>query len=379
MSCPLCRADLNRVGHQLVYSRKVTPALNNVVYENQAKARKAASGELNVIACKACGFAFNRSFNPAHILYTPAYDNRRTHSAVYRRHQMATAKKLAGLLAPRDRILEVGCGDGAFLKAISRINGCEAVGVDPVYAESPLRQGRVTFTGSIDNLHRREPFSLVIFQHVLEHIPEPSMLLKKIVSRYTKPGTRLYVEVPDLAWIMRCGSFFDFTFEHVNYFTRHTLEQTAADAYIVVEKIYSAYGGQYLCMIGTAGGRIDRIREDETQPYDLFPLQRRKDELLSAVHQAGKIYIWGASGKGAIFLCDLKKELGHRLVEAIDINPEKQGKFLPISGVEIHPPEQLAKESDYHLFIMNPIYKGEILEMLSDMTIILPNHRYRVC
>ena len=55
-----------------------------------------------------------------------------------------------------------------------------------------------------------------------------------------------------------------------------------------------------------------------------------------------------------------------KFVYAIDINPSKQGNFMPISGVQVLSPEEglnRLKPSSI-IVIMNPNYEAEILKIL---------------
>ena len=71
-----------------------------------------------------------------------------------------------------------------------------------------------------------------------------------------------------------------------------------------------------------------------------------------------KVVIWGASSKGVAFLTSL---LNGDVVEyAVDINPFKQGRFLPGAGQEIVGPEQLEAYRPDLVIPMNPIYLEEI-------------------
>ena len=51
----------------------------------------------------------------------------------------------------------------------------------------------------------------------------------------------------------------------------------------------------------------------------------------------------------------------------VDINPHKQGTFLPGSGLAVVPPAALTSAPPTHVIVMNPIYKDEIRAMLDDL------------
>jgi hypothetical protein len=80
------------------------------------------------------------------------------------------------------------------------------------------------------------------------------------------------------------------------------------------------------------------------------------------------VFLWGAATKGCLFLahCSNQKLLLDKVCFAIDQNPRKIGKYLPVSYVEIRSKQDLfdmAKPDDI-LIISNPAYKDEIAEEL---------------
>ena len=102
--------------------------------------------------------------------------------------------------APGDRILEIGAGGGHVLRMFPRSH-LTAVDVSPVFQETAranLRGYNVDFVlGEIDKLELpAESFDKIICTEVLEHVPEPSSILREI-KRLLKPTGRAVVTVPN--------------------------------------------------------------------------------------------------------------------------------------------------------------------------------------
>lgn len=79
--------------------------------------------------------------------------------------------------------------------------------------------------------------------------------------------------------------------------------------------------------------------------------------------------MWGAATKGCLFLahCAIKNRLIDKVRFAVDQNPQKVGKYLPGSLIEIRSKEEFfrsAKPGDL-LLIANPAYKDEIAAQVS--------------
>ena len=71
-----------------------------------------------------------------------------------------------------------------------------------------------------------------------------------------------------------------------------------------------------------------------------------------------KVVLWGSGSKGVSFLSTLA--LGDAIEYVVDINPYRQGHFMPSTGQEIIAPETLKDYQPDHVIVMNPIYCDEI-------------------
>jgi hypothetical protein len=91
-------------------------------------------------------------------------------------------------------------------------------------------------------------------------------------------------------------------------------------------------------------------------PNDIFlPLRKLKNK------HKNPVCIWGAASKGVIYSIFAKKN-NVEITCAIDINPSKQGKFLPVSGIPIVSPEYALSSFPVgtHVVVMNPNYTNEV-------------------
>jgi len=86
-------------------------------------------------------------------------------------------------------------------------------------------------------------------------------------------------------------------------------------------------------------------------------------EKIEHIRESGQsAVVWGAGSKGVTFL-NLIDPIG-QIEYIIDINPRKQGKYVPGTGQNILPPEFLREYQPDVVLVMNEIYKDEIQQIL---------------
>jgi hypothetical protein len=90
---------------------------------------------------------------------------------------------------------------------------------------------------------------------------------------------------------------------------------------------------------------------------------RRWDSCLGRSAAAGRLALWGAGAKG-VTLANLIDAEGQRIDSVIDVNPAKQGGYLPGTGHPIVPPAHVLVRDIAAVVVMNPNYFGEIRETL---------------
>lgn len=97
--------------------------------------------------------------------------------------------------------LDVGSSTGKLLEVMADRYGAEGYGIEPARAfreRSRLSGLRIVARLTDLDAGHRNSFDLVSLSHVLEHLPEPVEMLKRIRDEWMADGGHLLVEVPNL-------------------------------------------------------------------------------------------------------------------------------------------------------------------------------------
>jgi hypothetical protein len=92
-----------------------------------------------------------------------------------------------------------------------------------------------------------------------------------------------------------------------------------------------------------------------------------QSRIAQAVAHGDRIVLWGGGSKGVAFLTTLG--LDEEITAVVDVNPYKQGKFMPGTGHEVVAPAALAAIRPDVVILMNPIYAREVQSQLNTLEI----------
>ena len=361
--------------------RDAVPVHQNALMTTRQKARRAARGTLTLAVCGRCGFIHNQTFEPERLSYGAAYDNAQTHSAAFRDYVDGLADHLLSDRGVRGcRIVEIGCGDGYFLRRLvdDATAGNAGVGFDPSYSgpdtDPDMDNGdRLRFERRFFDADCADVAAdVVVCRHVIEHVPDPVAMLNAVRQALARsPHARVYFETPCVEWILAENAIWDLFYEHCSYFTAVSLAAAFEVAGFTVSGVEHVFGGQYLWLEARLPGPVVAAPLDGgSLPRDAarFGVEEaamlsRLETQLGAIAGSRRVAIWGAGAKGATLanLLDPERRLFDSL---IDINPNKQGCFVAGSGHEIVSLAEALRRGVAVAVLMNPNYRPEIEAMV---------------
>src|SRR5256885_8394553 len=111
------------------------PVLCGVHWADADAAATSPVGRMVLAYCPRCAYVRNVAFDPSVLVYDTTMDTNLHHSPAFRAFSAELVKHLAARyeLAGR-RVLDIGCGQGEFLRELCHVADCTGVGDDAMYA-----------------------------------------------------------------------------------------------------------------------------------------------------------------------------------------------------------------------------------------------------
>lgn len=375
--CAACgAADL-----EVVHEVPNVPINSCILVDDRRAAVDFPTGRIVLTFCHGCGFIGNAAFEPERIRYGEGYEETQAFSPRFRAFAQDLAERLVERHGLHGReILEIGCGKGEFLALLCALGENRGTGIDPGYVPGRLDDPGVERMEVITDFYgpeyRHLTGDLVLCRHTLEHIFDVRAFVELArQSAERRPGAVVVFEVPDTGRVLREGAFWDIYYEHVSYFTPSSLRRLFVAADCHVEGVEVEYDEQYLILTARARPassappldpgevlmdyrEVAAFRERHAKSVDRWQAQL---DLL----RGRRPVLWGSGSKAVAWLTTLG--VTDQIEYVVDINPNRHGKFLPGTGIEIVAPERLRSYRPEAVIAMNPIYRDEIARDLADL------------
>jgi SAM-dependent methyltransferase len=150
--------------------------------------------------CESCGLVFSNPMQPGdHDFYAWITSFPRYHAK--HRWEWRAIRSILGKDTRPIRLLEVGCGSGAFLEFIARLDHVTAVGIDhsAQSVQTARDRGATAHASSVEALRRNHPeidlFDVIVATHLLEHMADPRGFVEQCVT-HLAVGGHLLISTP---------------------------------------------------------------------------------------------------------------------------------------------------------------------------------------
>ena len=297
-------------------------------------------------------------------------------------------------LGPDSLVVEVASNDGYLLQYLVA-KGIPVLGVEPAanVADAAARKGVPSlrkFFGSATALEigaSHGPADLIIGNNVLAHVPDLNDFVRGL-RLALKPDGVITLEFPHLLKLIEGNQFDTIYHEHFSYFSFWTVERLFAHHGLTLFdvqqlpthggslRIYARHREAQLPQLAVTPAvwelRIHELATGvcELDYYAAFAEQARETkrkllEFLIAAKRAGKTEAgYGAPGKGNTLLnyCGIRTDF---IDYTVDLNPHKQGNFLPGTRIPILAPHHISTTRPDYLLILPWNLREEIMVQMA--------------
>jgi SAM-dependent methyltransferase len=380
-ACPSC----GQFGARVIYRAASVPVHSCVLLDSAAEARAFPRRDLELAFCETCGFVFNHLFDKSVMRYSMNFEESQHFSDTF----SDFARKLAREIAEKcdvmgKQVLEIGCGKGEFLAELCALGGAHGVGIDPGYRADKGRGQQADVRYIVDFYGPRYKVlhaDVILCRHTLEHIPDAQSFVRMIrESIEDSDDISIVFETPDALRVLREGAFWDIYYEHCCYFSAGTHARLFRREGFDVTGLSVVYDDQYIVQYArpAAAPTEPRFRAEFDLPMmsalaEAFPTRVNhvktawQSHIAQVVAQGDRIVLWGGGSKGVSFLTTLG--LDEEIAAVVDVNPYKQGKFMPGTGHQVVAPAALEAIRPDVVILMNPIYAREVQSQLDTFEI----------
>lgn len=294
------------------------------------------------VQCPKCTHVWNRSFSYDAIPYENNPNRMYNTGSIWKGHLATTRDLLLAQLPKSPTVMDIGCGEGHFVRGLSESCGGEGrfVGFDP-NATPETGRGVEFHARYFEPLQDMTVFTpdAVTIRHVLEHLTDPAALLEQLAWGAAMLGKPvwLFAEMPCIDRVFETGRLADFFYEHPSQFTTQSFRSLMERGGEVVELAHGYDGEVVYALV-----RLDvpAVMQERVKVANTFAQQAtisratirvQIDELATS---GRRVAIWGGTGKAAAFIHQFSVD-AERFPLVVDSDPGKVGTFVPGTGQKI--------------------------------------------
>jgi SAM-dependent methyltransferase len=379
MACPIC----GHTGSMDFFDAPAIPVTCASIFSTRAEALAVPLGALTLAACNACSFVFNRVFDPSLGEIGARYESSQGASVHFGTYADGLAREwIERYELVGKTVLEVGCGGGDFLLRLLQGGIGTAIGIDPFVDRSKSAAGLRVVADSFDERWLDLSADALVCRHTLEHVQSASGFLRLLREWAARDRRRvLLFELPAAERVFAERAFWDVYYEHCSYFTSDTLRYAFELAGFEVLDLRRVYGEQYLIVEARLGAGVAPKRPDVAAAQEAYrsygvevraSIDRCQRALDDMKRKAPPLMLWQGASKTVGFTALLSDP--SVISGAVDLSPQRHGKFLPGTGMSVHAPAELQRLQPGNIVLMNPLYLEEVTAQVRSLGLNTPVH-----
>lgn len=369
----------------------MSPVANNLILKDNLHLPESFF-PLHAKTCLNCALVQLPEIASRESLFASDYVYFSSYSSTWLKHSRDYASKIIDMLSlsNEDLVVEVASNDGYLLQYFIE-QGIQVLGIEPSAGVAKVAKGKgiptlISFFGAKKacELRKDKRPRLMIGNNVLAHVPDIHDFVEGFAILISNDGVITF-EFPHLVELIRNNQFDTIYHEHYSYLTITAL-LPIVEKYglkiVNVEKL-TTHGGSirvYLVKTSSTWEVDDSVKSTLLEESECDPREKKiweslqnrvsqlkidlVNELIECKRKGMRVAAYGAAAKGNTLLN--YAEIGPELIEyVVDLNPHKQGKFLPGSRIPVVGIDRLKLNIPEVLLVLPWNLAEEIKEQLS--------------
>lgn len=374
-SCPICDTNSDRA----FFEMRGVPVSEGFLGNTREEATAVALVDIVYHYCQSCGHVWNAAYDPDKLVFDPNYDISMFHSASYRAYVDGAIERLKSRYNLTGKVaLDIACGKGEFARALIAHGFGHVYGFDPSFEDHFLsaedRKHITAHRAFYDEAYSSLKVDIVTCRSALQFFMKPGEFLQSVRRTLAdQPDTILGFEVPNAEDIFGNDNIWPITNDYPYIYSPASLAKLFREnGFQVLDVVPAvALGGSHMEVEAKPGTMAAPSRfesraaiEALSAKVESFARARAERthqwaERLAREKAAGKtVALWGAGARALSFMCSLPDLSAIRF--NVDVNPARQGRFLPKVGVQVVAPEQLKATPVDLVIATNPNFATEI-------------------
>ena len=349
------------------------PTQDGVLWKTQAEALAAPKGDFILSVCQRCGYIGNRAYDASLVTFE-GYDVSLEHSPVFRDYLQTLAQQLVSRYDLHGKkVLEIGVGKGLFLRTLCRLGSNQGIGYDPSVAPEVRDQWKAEGVSIVPDFfsekYATSDADMVSCRLLLDILDRARQFLQ-MLARSLGPNPVLYFESPNGDDALQNCVIWSMVYEHCSWFTLEGARSLFNACGFDILRSGPTFGTDYIGIEARPSPRGPHIEPDAQKVKavldDVQVFERKHQETmqlwgerLASYRQQGKRVIgWGAGARAISFLSAFA--ITDAIPYVIDTNPNRQGKYLPVTAQQVKAPSFVVEHAPDIVLITNPSFTEEI-------------------
>jgi 2-polyprenyl-3-methyl-5-hydroxy-6-metoxy-1,4-benzoquinol methylase len=384
--CRFCKNELKKIFLNL----GEMPSANSFLKEEELKQEK--KYPLCVYICKECLLVqIPEIRTPDELFSNYAYFSSFSNSWLNHAKEYVEMMIKRFKLNKKSYIIEIASNDGYLLDFFSKLD-IPVLGIEPAtnIAKISKEKGITTLEKFFNTQiaqelkNKNQQADVLIGNNVLAHVPDINDFVKGM-KILLKPGGIITLEFPHILQLINQNQFDTIYHEHFSYFSFSVIQKIFSSQKLTifdVEEI-STHGGSLRIFVKhseneiieinkNVGNLIQKEKENGINDYNIYSgfsskIEKNKEKFIEFLLKADKenktVICYGAPAKGNTLLNYF--QINSKLIKyTVDLNPHKQGLFLPGIHLEIKSPLEIKKTKPDYIIILPWNIKDEIMKQL---------------